>query len=185
MLDSHRVSTTQHTYNMTTTTDLNLNYANLPINVHPEVTPSSPTENQPTIGLIGMGAMGRMYAKYLGQAGWCRYVSSLSTRLCDALIYTRRIHVCDVPEKYEKLKADYAGMFLTNKTAPRFICSRTVRLQRCVEYLSCERWACCRAIFRLHYILCRSRVYCKCCCSIWTVYIPSFQKHPFISFVSP
>ena len=84
MLDSHRVSTTQHTYNMTTTTDLNLNYANLPINVHPEVTPSSPTENQPTIGLIGMGAMGRMYAKYLGQAGWRRYVSSLSTRFCDA-----------------------------------------------------------------------------------------------------
>ena len=72
---------------MTTTTDPNSNnpslkagdyYANLPINVHPEVTPLSPTKDQPTIGLIGMGAMGRMYAKYLGQAGWRRYASSLS-----------------------------------------------------------------------------------------------------------
>ncbi len=47
-------------------------YAILPINVPPDVSPSSPPEMQPTIGLIGMGAMGRMYAKYLGEAGWCR-----------------------------------------------------------------------------------------------------------------
>jgi hypothetical protein len=36
----------------------------------PDVSPASPVEVQPTIGLIGMGAMGRMYAKYLSQAGW-------------------------------------------------------------------------------------------------------------------
>jgi hypothetical protein len=47
-------------------------YATLPINVSPDVSPSSPSGIQPTIGLIGMGAMGRMYAKYLGDAGWCR-----------------------------------------------------------------------------------------------------------------
>lgn len=47
-------------------------YATLPINVAFDVSPSSPPEKQPTIGLIGMGAMGRMYAKCLGEAGWCR-----------------------------------------------------------------------------------------------------------------
>lgn len=63
----------------------------LPINVDPNVTPDAPDHAQPTIGLIGMGAMGRMYAKLLSQAGW------------------KKILVCDVPEKYEKLKADFAN----------------------------------------------------------------------------
>ncbi|KAJ3509809.1 hypothetical protein NLJ89_g5022 [Agrocybe chaxingu] len=66
-------------------------YAKLPINVPSNVSPASAPHLQPTIGLIGMGAMGRMYAKHLGQAGWSR------------------IHVCDVPEKYEKLKEDYSN----------------------------------------------------------------------------
>ncbi|KDR77932.1 hypothetical protein GALMADRAFT_244898 [Galerina marginata CBS 339.88] len=65
-------------------------YANLPINVSPNVSPSSTFQEQPTIGLIGMGAMGRMYAKFLGAAGWLK------------------INVCDLPEKYEQLKKDYA-----------------------------------------------------------------------------
>jgi 6-phosphogluconate dehydrogenase (decarboxylating) len=39
-----------------------------------DVSPASPAEAQPTIGLIGMGAMGRMYAKYLSQAGWKKCV---------------------------------------------------------------------------------------------------------------
>ncbi|KAJ7689786.1 prephenate dehydrogenase [Mycena rosella] len=56
----------------------------------PDVSPASPADAQPTIGLIGMGAMGKMYAKYLAQAGWTR------------------IHVCDQPEKYDALKAEYA-----------------------------------------------------------------------------
>ncbi|XP_006464028.1 hypothetical protein AGABI2DRAFT_226049 [Agaricus bisporus var. bisporus H97] len=63
----------------------------LPINVDPNVTPNAPEHDQPTIGLIGMGAMGRMYAKLFSQAGW------------------KKIYVCDLPEKYERLKEEYAS----------------------------------------------------------------------------
>ena len=54
----------------------------LPINVAPDVCPSSPKDVQPAIGLIGMGAMGKMYAKYLAEAGWqkCVFGSLNSTR---------------------------------------------------------------------------------------------------------
>jgi hypothetical protein len=38
--------------------------------IYPNVTPKSPVDEQPTIGLIGMGAMGQMYARYLSAAGW-------------------------------------------------------------------------------------------------------------------
>ena len=38
--------------------------------IDPEVTPDAPLEVQPTLGLIGMGAMGTMYAKALAEAGW-------------------------------------------------------------------------------------------------------------------
>lgn len=48
----------------------NAYYATLPINVSPDVTPRSPYEKQPAIGLVGMGLMGRMYARYLSEAGW-------------------------------------------------------------------------------------------------------------------
>ncbi|KAG5716231.1 putative prephenate dehydrogenase [NADP+] [Termitomyces sp. T112] len=54
------------------------------------VSPSLPRDAQPTIGLIGMGAMGRMYAKYLSEAGWLK------------------INVCDLPSKYPDLVRDYA-----------------------------------------------------------------------------
>ncbi|KAF8211853.1 prephenate dehydrogenase [Mycena galopus ATCC 62051] len=57
-----------------------------------DVSPSSPLEEQPTIGLIGMGAMGRMYAKHFSSAGW------------------KKIHVCDLPAKYEALQAEYSGV---------------------------------------------------------------------------
>ena len=40
----------------------------------PDVTPDLPIADQPTIGLIGMGAMGRMYAKHLSNAGWKKCV---------------------------------------------------------------------------------------------------------------
>lgn len=43
--------------------------------VKPDVTPDAPVEEQPAIGLIGMGAMGTMYAKQLAAAGWKRYDS--------------------------------------------------------------------------------------------------------------
>ena len=46
----------------------------LPINVDANVTPDVPVHAQPTIGLIGMGAMGYMYAKLLSQAGWKKSV---------------------------------------------------------------------------------------------------------------
>ncbi|KDQ18834.1 hypothetical protein BOTBODRAFT_153720 [Botryobasidium botryosum FD-172 SS1] len=54
--------------------------------VRSNVTPDSSIDDQPTIGLIGMGAMGMMYAQRLSAAGW------------------KKIHVCDRPEKYEDLK---------------------------------------------------------------------------------
>ena len=38
--------------------------------IRADVTPNAPVEEQPVIGLIGMGAMGNMYAKYLSEAGW-------------------------------------------------------------------------------------------------------------------
>lgn len=34
------------------------------------ISPSSQIDAQPTIGLIGMGAMGKMYARVLSEAGW-------------------------------------------------------------------------------------------------------------------
>jgi len=40
--------------------------------VRPDVTPDAPYDEQPVIGLIGMGEMGRMYAKHLSKAGWMR-----------------------------------------------------------------------------------------------------------------
>jgi len=54
-----------------------------------DVTPNHPIEEQPTIGLIGMGAMGTMYAKLLSEAGW------------------KKISVCDLPEKFESLKRTF------------------------------------------------------------------------------
>ncbi|EDR10087.1 uncharacterized protein LACBIDRAFT_248404 [Laccaria bicolor S238N-H82] len=62
----------------------------LPINVDPRVSPDSPADQQPTIGLIGMGAMGKMYADILDEAGW------------------KKIHVCDLPEKYDALQRLYS-----------------------------------------------------------------------------
>ncbi|KAI0252847.1 prephenate dehydrogenase [Lactifluus subvellereus] len=55
----------------------------------PDVTPDAPVDKQPTIGLIGMGGMGKMYAKYLSAAGW------------------KKINVCDLPEMYDSLTAEY------------------------------------------------------------------------------
>ncbi|KAF8065365.1 prephenate dehydrogenase [Lyophyllum atratum] len=59
--------------------------------IDPNVSPSSSRDAQPTIGLIGMGAMGRMYAKYLSEAGW------------------QKINVCDLPAKHADLQRDYAS----------------------------------------------------------------------------
>lgn len=105
-----KISGERHTKSEAGLSRVNVDYATLPINLSPSVTPFSPTECQPTIGLIGMGAMGRMYAQRLGAAGWRRFVDFF-----DCLVKgsnepsLARIHVCDLPEKYEQLKRDYEG----------------------------------------------------------------------------
>ncbi|KAK5070133.1 prephenate dehydrogenase (NADP(+)) [Lithohypha guttulata] len=43
----------------------------------------------PSIGIIGMGLMGRMYAKRFSEAGYS-------------------VNVCDRPDRYEELRAEYA-----------------------------------------------------------------------------
>ncbi|KAK7548914.1 hypothetical protein IWX91DRAFT_351679 [Phyllosticta citricarpa] len=43
-----------------------------------------------TVGIIGMGDMGTMYAKKLSDAGW-------------------RINACDAPHKFDQLKEAFAG----------------------------------------------------------------------------
>jgi len=57
--------------------------------IRPDVTPDAPVDEQPAIGLIGMGVMGRMYAQCLSAAGW------------------KKINVCDIPEAYDSLRAAY------------------------------------------------------------------------------
>lgn len=57
-----------------------------------------------------MGAMGRMYAKLLSDAGWKKWaicVSSDGNRMPNDRY---RIYVCDLPSKYEELKREYEGM---------------------------------------------------------------------------
>ncbi|KAG8989006.1 prephenate dehydrogenase (NADP(+)) [Tulasnella sp. JGI-2019a] len=56
-----------------------------------DVSPDSPEQQQPVIGIIGMGDMGRMYARRLSAAGWMK------------------IYVCDRPEKYKTLTEDMRG----------------------------------------------------------------------------
>ena len=75
----------------------------------PDITPDSPPEKQPAIGIIGMGAMGAMYAKCLSKGGWkrCARSESVSSRLIQTGF--RRIYVCDQPSKYEEIKAKYDG----------------------------------------------------------------------------
>ncbi|EGN95329.1 hypothetical protein SERLA73DRAFT_187631 [Serpula lacrymans var. lacrymans S7.3] len=72
---------------------ITIHYPSLFINTmaSTEITQNDPIQDQPTIGLIGMGAMGTMYTKYLSEAGW------------------KKIAVCDIPTKYESLKSAYQG----------------------------------------------------------------------------
>ncbi|KAF2210619.1 hypothetical protein CERZMDRAFT_44874 [Cercospora zeae-maydis SCOH1-5] len=42
------------------------------------------------VGIIGMGDMGKMYARRIADAGW-------------------KVHACDMPEKFEALKAEFAS----------------------------------------------------------------------------
>lgn len=47
--------------------------------IDPAVTPDAPLEAQPTLGLIGMGAMGTMYAKAFAAEGWKKWVYRMSS----------------------------------------------------------------------------------------------------------
>ncbi|KAI0665264.1 Prephenate dehydrogenase [Cubamyces menziesii] len=60
--------------------------------IRPDITPDAPEAEQPAIGLIGMGAMGGMYARLLSKAGW------------------KKIYICDLPEKFETLKAKFGDL---------------------------------------------------------------------------
>ncbi|RUP47009.1 hypothetical protein BC936DRAFT_146229 [Jimgerdemannia flammicorona] len=57
------------------------------------------------IGIIGMGDMGRLYARRIHAAGWKQLISrALKTyRIYDS------VNVCDLPSKYESLKAELQG----------------------------------------------------------------------------
>ncbi|KAF5361304.1 hypothetical protein D9758_010285 [Tetrapyrgos nigripes] len=57
----------------------------------PAIRPEDAADSQPTLGIIGMGAMGKMYATLLAKAGW------------------KKIHVCDLPSKYEALRRECAN----------------------------------------------------------------------------
>ncbi|KXS99538.1 hypothetical protein AC578_4250 [Pseudocercospora eumusae] len=56
------------------------------------------------VGIIGMGDMGKMYARRIADAGWkARLYMILSGRYTD----TSRVHACDVPEKFDALKSEF------------------------------------------------------------------------------
>ncbi|KAG8912001.1 prephenate dehydrogenase (NADP(+)) [Tulasnella sp. 417] len=62
------------------------------------VSPDSPVAEQPVIGIIGRGEIGRMYAKHLSATGWKK---SHVIQPMYSVIY-----VCDRKEKYEQLQVD-------------------------------------------------------------------------------
>ena len=76
-----------------------------------------PVRAQPTIVLIGMGTMGYTYAKLLSQAGRKKsvyfFVVSISTDDMLTCLQAPRILVCDLPERYEKLKIDFSSTLLS------------------------------------------------------------------------
>lgn len=72
-----------------------------------DATPSAPVDDQPVIGIIGMGEMGKMYAKTLSAAGWAK------------------INVCDRPQNYETLVEDMRGVHGINVLRDGHAVSRT------------------------------------------------------------
>ncbi|KAG9094240.1 prephenate dehydrogenase (NADP(+)) [Ceratobasidium sp. 392] len=72
-----------------------------------DATPDAPIENQPIIGIIGMGEMGQMYAKTLSRAGWAK------------------INVCDRPENFDKLREQMEGINGINVLRDGHAVSRT------------------------------------------------------------
>jgi prephenate dehydrogenase (NADP+) len=74
-----------------------------------------PPAQDAIIGLIGMGEMGKMYAERLSREGKCsRFVPFPPCPYSKELLrraLRNRILVCDLPEKYEQLKAYCQGAF--------------------------------------------------------------------------
>jgi hypothetical protein len=55
--------------------------------VRTDISPNDPAEEHPTIGLIGMGAMGAMYARHLSKAGWKKYFIFAYINISSSHIY--------------------------------------------------------------------------------------------------
>ena len=72
-----------------------------------DISPCMPVEEQPVIGLIGMGEMGTMYARRLAEAGWKRCAARPRGR--GRTLSGSRINVCDLPENCEALRAQMQG----------------------------------------------------------------------------
>lgn len=138
----------------------------LPINVDPNITPNAPEHEQPTIGLIGMGAMGRMYAKLFSQAGWKKCVILVVTRINRRPRFIR-IYVCDIPERYERLKEEYASTPLDLFRISEFSSPRLV--DRHPWSPSSTKWIRRIQVCRLHHIFRRGGIHRPCGCTVWSL----------------
>lgn len=75
-----------------------------------EIPIASPADTQDaTVGIIGMGDMGRLYAKMISGAGW-------------------KVTACDRPDKYETLKVEFQGSSIT-------ILENGHLVSRCSDYI--------------------------------------------------
>ena len=128
------------------------------LNVDTNITPDIP---QPTIGLIGMGAMGYIYAMLLSQAGWkslCIFVVSTSTGDILTCLRAPRILVCNLPEKYEKLEIDFPSTLLSLLSG--FKAQFTMLfVNRHARSPPSEGWKCNFEVIWLYHLFRRSRVH--------------------------
>ena len=123
-----------------------------------DVTPQSPVEKQPVIGLIGMGAMGTMYAQQLADAGWKKYVLLQPNSPRSPLDGLNRIYVCDLPSKYDALKEKYKGASL-HRLSSYLALLAYFSTPRCPIHYCFTRWSPRLEIRRLHYVFRRGRVH--------------------------
>lgn len=96
------------------------------------------------------------------------YIFFIYIALSSSLI---RIHVCDLPEKLDQLKVDFASRFVYC-----LIDNPSEESYRQSKHLSHARWSCSFPIVRFHHLFCRSRIYRTGCCGIWTMYADFSQK---------
>ena len=123
-----------------------------------DVTPQSPVEEQPVIGLIGMGAMGTMYAEQLADAGWKKYALLYSKSTRSRLTAANRIYVCDLPGKYDTLKEKYKGITLLRVRSYLSPLAYVPTLRYPYHY-RLTRWSPRLEISRLHYVFRGGRVH--------------------------